>query len=67
MTHPSKFTHWRKSSRSSGGDNCVEVAFTATGDVSVRDSKDPTGPVLEFTASEWEAFIAGVRNDEFTA
>ncbi|HEX7657839.1 MAG TPA: DUF397 domain-containing protein [Pseudonocardiaceae bacterium] len=35
---------WRKSSRSgSGGAQCVELAHTLDG---VRDSKNPTGPVL---------------------
>lgn len=34
---------WRKSSRSTGSDSCVEVAHT--GDV-VRDSKNPAGPTL---------------------
>lgn len=33
---------WRKSSRSSGQDTCVELAY----DGAVRDSKNPTGPVL---------------------
>lgn len=31
----------------------------------VRDSKDPTGPALTFTAAEWSAFTAGVRASEF--
>ena len=62
---PSTFTNWRKSRRSSGGDNCVEVAFAADGSVGVRDSKDPTGPVLTFTPAEWEAFTGGVCDGEF--
>jgi hypothetical protein len=57
---------WRKSSRSGGnGGNCVEVARNLPGVVAVRDSKDPDGPVLTFTAAEWEAFTAGVRDGEF--
>jgi hypothetical protein len=31
----------------------------------VRDSQNPTGPALTFTAAEWAAFTAGVRADEF--
>lgn len=55
---------WRKSTLSTTN-GCVEVAVS--GDrVAVRDSKQQgRGPVLEFTAVEWEAFIAGVRGGEF--
>jgi Domain of unknown function (DUF397) len=54
---------WRKSTWSGNGD-CVEVIFN-TDSVLVRDSKDPAGPVLSFTFSEWAAFLAGVRDGEF--
>ncbi|MGH4017535.1 MAG: DUF397 domain-containing protein [Gammaproteobacteria bacterium] len=56
---------WRKSSRSGGGGECVEVARLADGARAVRDSKDPTGPALRFTPAEWTAFTAGVRDGEF--
>ncbi|MBB5912486.1 hypothetical protein BJY24_001353 [Nocardia transvalensis] len=56
---------WFKSSRSSGGRECVEVAFLDGGQVGVRDSKNPDGPALVFAASEWDAFAAGVRDGEF--
>ncbi len=56
---------WRKSSRSGGtGGNCVEVAVIDQM-VKVRHSKDPNGPVLTFTPSEWRAFVGGVKDDEF--
>ena len=54
---------WRKSTHSASG-SCVEVAFVDEA-IAVRDSKQRTGPVLLFTAAEWEAFTAGVRDGEF--
>ncbi|MGH4018624.1 MAG: DUF397 domain-containing protein [Pseudonocardiaceae bacterium] len=57
---------WRKSSRSNGGGNgnCVEVAGMPDR-VAMRDSKDPAGPMLAVTRSEWRAFLDGIRADEF--
>ncbi len=49
---------WRKSSHS-GGNGCVEVA--RPGEIHVRDSKDPDGPVLTFGADQWRAFIDAVK------
>ncbi len=54
---------WRKSSHSNQN-GCVEVA-RGDGQIAVRDSKDPSGPVLLFTAYEWRAFLAGVHDGEF--
>jgi hypothetical protein len=66
MIRDSKFTNWRKSSLSSGGDNCVEVAVATDGHVGVRDSKQRgRGPVLEFTPTEWDAFLGGVKDGQF--
>ena len=48
---------WRKSTRSGGEGDCVEVAgFAET--VGVRDSKDRRGSVLTFTTSAGAAFVA---------
>ncbi|HLT70984.1 MAG TPA: DUF397 domain-containing protein [Acidimicrobiales bacterium] len=60
------FRGWRKSSFSSGGDNCVEVGVAEDGTIGVRDTKQQgNGPILEFFPSEWRAFLEGVRNGEF--
>ena len=59
----SRFTSWRKSRRSDGGDNCVEVADGTPGIVGVRDSKDKTGPVLSFEPAAWVAFVRGVSSN----
>jgi hypothetical protein len=60
------FTGWRKSSLSSGGDNCVEVGLGDDGTIGVRDTKQHgEGPILVFHPGEWDAFIGGVRAGEF--
>ncbi|WP_024803796.1 DUF397 domain-containing protein [Nocardia sp. BMG51109] len=56
---------WFKSSRSAGKQECVEAAHVSGGRVAVRDSKNPTGPALVFTPSEWDAFTTGVLDGEF--
>ncbi|MBF6336035.1 DUF397 domain-containing protein [Nocardia abscessus] len=65
MTVDVSGARWFKSSRSSGSQDCVEVAFLDRGMVGVRDSKNPTGPALVFTPGEWDAFTAGVQDGEF--
>jgi len=56
---------WRKSSRSGGNNGqCVEVRHHGEA-VQVRDSKDPTGPILRFTREEWTAFLGGAKEGEF--
>ena len=67
MTHNPTFIDWRKSSRSSGGDNCVEIAFAARGRaVAVRDSKQGGhGPVLRFSPGEWAGFVSSAKTGEF--
>jgi hypothetical protein len=53
---------WRKSSHSGGTGNCVEVA-SADRVIGVRDSKQyGGGPVLEFTAAEWKAFLSETKH-----
>jgi len=45
---------------------CVAVAKRPDGSRVVRDDKSHgEGPVLEFSAAEWDAFIAGVKDGEF--
>ncbi|MEV7090948.1 DUF397 domain-containing protein [Streptomyces sp. NPDC093085] len=53
-----------KSSYSTGGADCVEVARNIPGTVAVRDSKRPTGPVLRVTPTAWNAFRADLAREE---
>ena len=56
---------WRKSSYSAGnGGACVEIAKTVN-HIAVRDSKDPSGPMLIFSSGGWAAFLVDARNGEF--
>ncbi|MFJ3324854.1 DUF397 domain-containing protein [Streptomyces griseus] len=59
---------WFKSSYSSNGGDCVEVAanLAATrGIVPVRDSKVVDGPVVAVPVTAFAAFVAGVQSGTF--
>jgi hypothetical protein len=61
---------WEKSSYSNGsGGECLEFSrtFAPSGLIRVRDSKDPSGPSLIFSAPEWSEFVKSVKNGEFIA
>ncbi len=55
---------WLKAQSSTVNGQCVEIA-AATGNVAIRDSKDPDGPILVYTPAEFRAFLDGARNGEF--
>jgi len=64
---------WRKSSYSNGsGGSCVEVttlpgpASHNAQHIAVRDSKDPSGPVLTFTAHQWRQLTASIKAGDLT-
>lgn len=56
MTVPDRPRVWRKASRSTNTDNCVEVALGAT--VGVRDTKDRAGGELAVGDTAWRAMLA---------
>jgi hypothetical protein len=55
---------WRKSSRSTGGNDCVEVAQAETNCL-VRDSKNPDGTPLVVRPQEWAAFIGHIKDGAY--
>jgi predicted secreted Zn-dependent protease len=61
---PALNARWRKSTRSGDNGACVE-ARAVNDTTQIRDSKNPSGPVLTFTREEWHAFIDGVKQGEF--
>ncbi|MGX2995022.1 DUF397 domain-containing protein [Streptomyces sp. JNUCC 64] len=61
---------WLKSSYSSNGGQCVEVAadlIASHGIVPIRDSKNPDGPALSLRAHAFAAFVTGVQADGFSS
>ncbi|MFJ3955845.1 DUF397 domain-containing protein [Streptomyces libani] len=55
-TNPRTEPVWRKSSYSSGGGNCVEIASVGSGTVAVRDSKNPA-PIVHFSSTVFATFL----------
>lgn len=56
---------WRKSTASNPSGNCVELAALSDGGIAMRNSRDPSGPVLVYTRAEIAAFLDGARRGEF--
>ncbi len=56
---------WVKSRHSDNGGNCIEVAPDFPGVMPVRDSKDPDGPALLFSADAWRSFVTATREGTF--
>lgn len=57
MEATDRVVSWRKSSFTGGnGSACVEVGQTVDA-VLVRDTKDRTGGILEFTPNTWRRFL----------
>jgi hypothetical protein len=60
QSHAAAPTGWRKSSHSTAGNDCVEVAQTAA-TCAVRDSKDPDGGHIAVTAEAWRTFTDHIK------
>jgi hypothetical protein len=55
---------WRKSTYSANYINCVEFAEGQDG-CAVRDSQDPTGPIVSVGRDPWALVMAAIRRGQF--
>ena len=55
---------WRKSSCSTGGNDCIEVAQAGTTCL-VRDSKNPDAAHLAVQPQVWAAFTDDIKNGAY--
>ncbi|MCX4967958.1 DUF397 domain-containing protein [Streptomyces sp. NBC_00654] len=53
---------WRRSSRSTGMNNCVETAPLDGEHLAVRDSKDLDRTPLRISATAWTSFVTGLHD-----
>jgi Domain of unknown function (DUF397) len=56
---------WQKSQHSNPNGACVELAPLPGGEIAMRNSRFPAGPVLVYTQAEITAFLAGAKDGEF--
>jgi hypothetical protein len=57
---------WRKTRRSANNGACVELA-PVSGQILIRDSKDPNGPVIKYSGGSWRLFITAAKTGHFDA
>lgn len=55
--------NWRVAQSCNGG-ACIQVASYGE-QIVIGDSKNPRGPILSYTRSEWHAFVDGIRQGDF--
>jgi hypothetical protein len=55
--------NWRTSKASGGSGECVEIACDDQS-VLIRDSRNRSGSVLEFSPGQWSSFIRRIRADD---
>ena len=55
---------WRKARRSANNGACVEVG-PVNGQIFVRDSKNPGGPILGYLPTAWRIFTSEARMGQY--
>ncbi|MEV7284440.1 DUF397 domain-containing protein [Streptomyces sp. NPDC093252] len=56
---------WWKSSASGAQSDCVECAVVDPGRIALRDSKNPTGPALLLTRTQFSGLVTGIKSGAF--
>jgi Domain of unknown function (DUF397) len=56
---------WRKSRHSNSQGTCVELARLPGGQIAVRNSRFPDGPVHVYSRADMRALIEGVKQGGF--
>lgn len=54
---------WRTALSCEGG-ACVEVTADRNL-ILIRNSRQPSGPLLEYTPEEWHEFVSGIKKGDF--
>jgi predicted secreted Zn-dependent protease len=54
---------WHTALSCDGGE-CVEVAADRN-IILIRNSRQPGGPLLEYTPEEWHEFVSGIKKGDF--
>jgi hypothetical protein len=57
-------TRWRKSSHSTAGNDCVEVASTGAA-CAIRDSKIPAGGHITISPQAWRKFTNQIKQGTY--
>ncbi|MWA07310.1 DUF397 domain-containing protein [Actinomadura sp. LD22] len=57
-----QYLTWCKSSLSEANGACIEVARSVHGTIGVRDSKQNSSLILDFTHQAWATFMQAVRS-----
>lgn len=55
---------WKTSTRTSQGQNCVEVTTAVPGWVGIRDTKNRAAGLLAVNCQQWNNFLDTIRAEE---
>jgi predicted secreted Zn-dependent protease len=62
-TRDHKSLIWHTALNCDGG-TCVQVAADQNA-ILIRNSRQPDGPLVEYTPEEWHEFVSGIKKGDF--